>query len=268
MVRRRDRTQENQPPVAGALPRQLPVATAAARMARRPSQLLTIVREQGWRLNEAPATYEQLHGALLTGLLGNIGFKQEDEPSYLGARGIKFHIWPGSQLAKKAGQVDHGGRTGRYHAPVRALHRADPAGMAGARRRPPAEEILRRAALGKAHRAGLRLRARHAVRPGGVQPAPHRLRPDQSDRGARDLHPRCAGRRRIRHPRAVLRAQPEAGARNRKPRAQVAPGRRAGRRGTDRGVLRQADPGRHLQRHRLREVAQGRQRARTRSCCT
>ncbi len=25
------------------------------------SQLLTIVREQGWRLNEAPATYEQLH---------------------------------------------------------------------------------------------------------------------------------------------------------------------------------------------------------------
>ncbi len=66
------------------------------------SQLLTIVREQGWRLNEAPATYEQLHTALLTGLLGNIGFKQEDEPAYLGARGIKFHIWPGSQLLKKA----------------------------------------------------------------------------------------------------------------------------------------------------------------------
>jgi ATP-dependent helicase HrpA len=68
------------------------------------SQLLTIVREQGWRLNEAPATYEQLHTALLTGLLGNIGYKQEDEPSYLGARGIKFHIWPGSQLLKKAGK--------------------------------------------------------------------------------------------------------------------------------------------------------------------
>ncbi|THA38636.1 ATP-dependent helicase, partial [Streptomyces sp. A1136] len=27
------------------------------------SQLLTIVREQGWRMNEAPATYEQLHTA-------------------------------------------------------------------------------------------------------------------------------------------------------------------------------------------------------------
>ena len=68
------------------------------------SQLLTIVREQGWRLNEAPATYENLHMALLTGLLGNIGFKAEDDSVYLGARGIKFHIWPGSSLAKKAGK--------------------------------------------------------------------------------------------------------------------------------------------------------------------
>ncbi|MBI3284392.1 MAG: ATP-dependent RNA helicase HrpA [Burkholderiales bacterium] len=68
------------------------------------SQLLTIVKEQGWRLNEAPATYEQLHLALLTGLLGNIGYKSEEEAHYLGARGIKFYIWPGSSLAKKAGR--------------------------------------------------------------------------------------------------------------------------------------------------------------------
>ncbi len=70
------------------------------------SQLLTIVKEQGWRLNEAPATYENMHLALLTGLLGNIGFKAEDEPGagFLGARGIKFHIWPGSSLLKKPGK--------------------------------------------------------------------------------------------------------------------------------------------------------------------
>jgi ATP-dependent helicase HrpA len=70
------------------------------------SQLLTIVKEQGWRINEAPATYENLHLALLTGLLGNIGFKSEDEPGagYLGARGIKFNIWPGSSLLKKPGK--------------------------------------------------------------------------------------------------------------------------------------------------------------------
>ena len=68
------------------------------------SQLLTIVKEQGWRLNEAPATYEQLHTALLTGLLGNLGFKGDESTQYLGARGIKFNIWPGSQLVKKAGR--------------------------------------------------------------------------------------------------------------------------------------------------------------------
>ena len=70
------------------------------------SQLLSIVREQGWRLNEAPATYENLHSALLTGLLGNIGFKADDEPGagFTGARAIKFHVWPGCSLLKKPGK--------------------------------------------------------------------------------------------------------------------------------------------------------------------
>ncbi|HEY1609726.1 MAG TPA: DUF3418 domain-containing protein, partial [Paraburkholderia sp.] len=68
------------------------------------SQLLTVVREHGWRLNEADATYEQIHHALLTGLLGNIGLKADDDPHYLGARGIKFYLWPGSALVKKAGR--------------------------------------------------------------------------------------------------------------------------------------------------------------------
>ena len=49
-----------------------------------------------------PATYEQIHKALLTGLLGNIGCKSvEREPHYLGAREIKFFIAPNSVLAKK-----------------------------------------------------------------------------------------------------------------------------------------------------------------------
>ena len=68
------------------------------------SQLLTIVKEQGWRINTLPATYEQLHTALLTGLLGNLGFKGDDATQYLGARAIKFNIWPGSSLVKKAGR--------------------------------------------------------------------------------------------------------------------------------------------------------------------
>ncbi|CAG4892763.1 ATP-dependent RNA helicase HrpA [Paraburkholderia saeva] len=68
------------------------------------SQLLTVVREHGWRLNESEATFEQIHLALLTGLLGNIGLKADDEPYYLGARSIKFYLWPGSALVKKAGR--------------------------------------------------------------------------------------------------------------------------------------------------------------------
>jgi ATP-dependent helicase HrpA len=68
------------------------------------SQLLTVVTEHRWKLNEQPAPYEQLHKAMLAGLLGNIGFKPEDEDVYLGARGIKFHRHPGAHLKKKPGR--------------------------------------------------------------------------------------------------------------------------------------------------------------------
>lgn len=71
-------------------------------------QLETIVDELGWRKNTAPATYEEVHRALLSGLLGNIGSKSADSdfraPPYLGARGIKFWLWPGSVRAKKSGR--------------------------------------------------------------------------------------------------------------------------------------------------------------------
>ncbi|MDP1692317.1 MAG: ATP-dependent RNA helicase HrpA [Burkholderiaceae bacterium] len=68
------------------------------------SQLLTVVAEHGWRLNTAPANYEQIHLALLAGLLGNIGLKADDEDWYLGARGIKFWRHPGVNLSKKPGR--------------------------------------------------------------------------------------------------------------------------------------------------------------------
>jgi len=72
------------------------------------SQLAAIAGEAGWRPNATPATFEQVHLSLLAGLLGNVGFKTLDadyrEPPYVGARGIKFFIWPGSPLAKRAGR--------------------------------------------------------------------------------------------------------------------------------------------------------------------
>jgi ATP-dependent helicase HrpA len=68
------------------------------------SQLHTVVAEHGWRLNAAPATYEQLHLSLLAGLLGNIGLKSDDDDWYLGARGIKIWRHPGAHLSKKPGR--------------------------------------------------------------------------------------------------------------------------------------------------------------------
>ncbi|MDT3734708.1 MAG: ATP-dependent RNA helicase HrpA [Denitratisoma sp.] len=68
------------------------------------AQLHTLCGEHSWRENEKPATYEQVHKALLAGLLGNLGLKSEEEGHYLGARGIRFWPHPGSALAKKAGR--------------------------------------------------------------------------------------------------------------------------------------------------------------------
>jgi ATP-dependent helicase HrpA len=68
------------------------------------TQLHTVVAEHGWRLNGAPATYEQIHLSMLAGLLGNVGCKSDDEDWYLGARGIKFWRHPGAHLSKKPGR--------------------------------------------------------------------------------------------------------------------------------------------------------------------
>jgi ATP-dependent helicase HrpA len=68
------------------------------------SQLHTVVAEHKWPLNTTPASYEQLHLSMLAGLLGNIGWKMEEEEVYLGARGIKFYRHPGAHLSKKPGR--------------------------------------------------------------------------------------------------------------------------------------------------------------------
>lgn len=51
-------------------------------------------------INDDKVNYDGIHKAILTGLLGHIGFKTEDD-DYLGPRGRKFFIFPGSGLFKK-----------------------------------------------------------------------------------------------------------------------------------------------------------------------
>jgi len=67
------------------------------------AQLKELVAEMGWRVGEFTSGTPQIHRALLAGLLGNIGLKTE-EGHYLGGRGIKFWVHPGSGVGKKAGR--------------------------------------------------------------------------------------------------------------------------------------------------------------------
>ncbi len=70
-------------------------------------QLGKTLEELGWRESSAdpakPDGHRAIHRALLSGLLGNVGLKDEsaDSPhAYLGARGMKFWIHPGSWTKK------------------------------------------------------------------------------------------------------------------------------------------------------------------------
>ena len=64
------------------------------------SQIMQVIKgDLKLHPNTDDASYEKIHRALLTGLLSNIGFRH-DQYEYLGARGLKFFIFPGSGLHK------------------------------------------------------------------------------------------------------------------------------------------------------------------------
>jgi ATP-dependent helicase HrpA len=63
-------------------------------------QLREMAAELRIRPNAEAATYEQVHRALLTGLIGNVGMKALEGDHYTGPRGLQFAIWPGSGLRK------------------------------------------------------------------------------------------------------------------------------------------------------------------------
>lgn len=65
-------------------------------------QIRALVDDQKWRFNQVDATYEELHRALLSGLLGNIGLRSDATREYEGARGIRFYVHPGSYLHRRA----------------------------------------------------------------------------------------------------------------------------------------------------------------------
>ncbi|MDX6655262.1 MAG: ATP-dependent helicase HrpA [Solirubrobacteraceae bacterium] len=64
-------------------------------------QLRRAARSAGVKRNQTPAEPEELHIALLAGLLSHVGLKDERGRDYTGARGARFALWPGSSLASK-----------------------------------------------------------------------------------------------------------------------------------------------------------------------
>jgi ATP-dependent helicase HrpA len=64
-------------------------------------ELRRSAKEIGVTLNQADAERDDVHKALLTGLLSQIGVKDAKGREYAGARGARFALWPGSSLARK-----------------------------------------------------------------------------------------------------------------------------------------------------------------------
>lgn len=70
------------------------------------SQLRQVCKQVGLRIPPGGATPDEdaVHRALLTGLLSHIGLRDPDRRDYLGARGARFSIFPGSGLFKSQPQ--------------------------------------------------------------------------------------------------------------------------------------------------------------------
>nr|WP_216628419.1 ATP-dependent RNA helicase HrpA [Pseudoalteromonas caenipelagi] len=64
-------------------------------------QLSTICGEMNMQLSDNQANLDNVHQALLSGMLSHIGAKDEKQ-HYKGARNSQFHIFPGSSLFKKS----------------------------------------------------------------------------------------------------------------------------------------------------------------------
>jgi ATP-dependent helicase HrpA len=64
-------------------------------------QLRQACRELKIRINQTPAEPDDVHRALLAGLLSHIGLRDQQGREYQGARGARFQIFPGSSLARR-----------------------------------------------------------------------------------------------------------------------------------------------------------------------
>ena len=185
-------------------------------------QLHAMVTELGWKENGIPGTYEAIHQALLTGLLGNIGCKSDESGYYLGARGIRYLIHPSSPLQKKAGKWIMAAEiteTTRLFGRCVARIEADWIEKVGA-------HLIKRQFFDphweKKSMQVAGLGAHDALRRGHQPEAAHPLRPAGAGRSARDFHSPGPGR-----PRKSTSRSPSAGPSSSTTRSRSATSRRS-----------------------------------------
>ena len=170
-------------------------------------QIRQSAKQVGIKINHTPAEPEAIHQAILTGLLSHLGLRDASRRDYLGARGARFALWPGSGVKGQPSWVMVAELVETSRLWGRTAARIDPRWV-----EPLAEHLLRRtydeprwekqARLGRRHRAGHAVRAADRRRPRG------RLRVDRPRPVARPVHPPRAGRGRLGHPPPLLRRQP------------------------------------------------------------
>ncbi len=189
----------------------------------------------GTAVDDAAAVDSQrIHQSLLAGLLSHVGVRDDRKSpptagggkktgpaagggrnDYLGARGARFALFPGSALFKKpprwvmsAELVETSRLWGRVNARIEPewVEAAGPT---------PGQAQLQRAALGEKAGGGAGLRESHPVRHSAGHRPQSQFWPDRPATGARTVHPACAGRGRLAHPPPVLSPQPGVARRDR-----------------------------------------------------
>ena len=68
------------------------------------TQLKSACKSLGLQQNSSAAEYDAIHQSLLSGLLSHIGLRDVEKREYIGARGARFGISPGSSLFRKQPQ--------------------------------------------------------------------------------------------------------------------------------------------------------------------
>ena len=66
------------------------------------AQLRGAAKEVGVKLNRVPAEPREVHVAVLSGLLSHSGMRDAARREYVGARGARFGLWPGSAIGRRA----------------------------------------------------------------------------------------------------------------------------------------------------------------------